>query len=83
MLRYSQIARSRSSLALTETADLLLIGHRRLRLLHALHVALAILAAAEAHLVHAPRDGLLGARRQAVGIGVLAQQFGVADDARD
>ncbi len=49
-------------------------------LLHALHVALAILARAEIHFMHAPRHGFLGARREPKGVRVLAQQLSVADD---
>ncbi len=80
LLRYSQLARRRSSLALRAPVMLSRLTDGRLRLLHALHVAVAVLARTEAHLVHAARHRLLGARREPEGIHMLAQQLRIADD---
>jgi hypothetical protein len=62
--------------------DLLLIGYRGLRFLHALHVAFAIRTRAEVHLVNSARHGFLGARRKPIGVDIFAQQFGETDDGK-
>src|SRR6185437_14531137 len=67
-------------LGLERARDLLLADHDGLRLLHPLHVALAIRTRPEAHLVDSARDRFLGARRQTEYVDVFAQQFGETDD---
>ena len=65
---------------LERRGDLLLIGHRGLRLVHPLHVALAVGTAAEVHFMDAPRDRFLRLRCQSKVVDVLAQELRVADD---